>query len=495
MSTAVPRQAAGDSDPRQKSLPRWAQIRATTANKPPPPSFWAAAATIVSSATFCMAAVTFATEGFILASWIAIALAAILSLTYLVRAWRAEQQSRLAVAQRQRQYQDVYDRAGISIWREDWSTVGQRILELRHAGVDDVPGWFAARPDEARALHASVLITDVNRTSVEIMGARDKSALTGSLARVLPGSAFTFGRWLAALTAGEDVYAAESRITRLDGTPLDCFVTAALPTDLDGFRDIVVSVIDIGSYKQDQARLAEAEAEIARAQRIATVGALTASIAHEVNSPLAAIASNAAACIRWLDRNEPEIAEAQDAARAVLVEAERARGVIDGTRRFLSRSPRRATKVQIASLIAEAVRMTEREAQLHAVGLCVQVEEDLPPVMVDTLQVQQILMNLMMNGIQAMDQASHPRALNISAERRDSHVLISVADSGRGLQAQELDQIFEPFYSSRDGGMGMGLAISRSCCEAQGGQLWVESVPEAGSTFYFTLPIAPPEAA
>jgi len=478
-------------DPGQVAeLPRWARPQ-----PPPPPlpgraSLWPVLSLGGSAAALIVAGLAANTRHFVFAGQAMVVAALAIAVFFLLRAREAEIKALIGEREADRRRADVYDRAGISIWREDWSAVGRRILELRTLGVTDIPRWFEGRPDEKQALHASVRITDVNHYTLALMGAAEKTQLLGSLAKVLPGSLNTFSHWLGHLDRGDEVYVSESHIQRLDGTPLDCLVTAALPANIEAFSDIVVSIIDISEYKQDQGRLAEAQAEVARAQRIATMGALTASIAHEVNSPLAAITSNAGACLRWLRRPTPNILEAEDAARSVIADAERAQAVIERTRNFLARSPRASARLDLPDLARDSAKLIEREAQKHGVRLHLDLPADLPVVRGDPIQVQQVLLNLMLNAIQAMADARGGGVLRVDAAVQDDHVSLTVSDTGPGIAADELERVFQPFYSTKDHGMGMGLAISRGCIEAHGGVMWMSSEPGGGARAHFTLPLS-----
>lgn len=394
---------------------------------------------------------------------------------------------RRAVANAQERFADMYERSGISIWREDWSAVGAAIAELKAAGVADIPAWFAARPDETRALHAMVRITSVNAKSVELMGAASEQDLLGSLADILPGSAAAFHRWLAALSAGDTSFVGESTIQRLDGSSFDCLVTAPLPQGAERLTEVIVSIVEITKYKRDRANLMQVRDEIARTQRIATVGALTASIAHEVNSPLAAIATNASACVRWLDREEPDLAEAKIAAAAVIEDAHRAKAVIDRTRSYLQKAARITERRDVRSLIRAALQIVENEAHAHEVSLGLALDEGLGSISCEPVQLQQAMINLMLNAIQAM-KGSPVRQLTIRAGRNPSHVAILIEDTGPGIGDDALNRIFEPFYSTKEGGMGMGLSICRTIVEAHGGTLSVASSRGEGTRFTISLP-------
>ena len=406
---------------------------------------------------------------------------------FFVRAWHLGLRTRRDLADTRRRSQDLFDRAGISIWREDWSPVAEAIRALRTQGVEDVVGWFRDHPDEARATHARVLVTDVNRHGCHLMRAENPADLCGSLPKVLPGSFASFQRWLTAFCSGDRIYAGENRIRRLDGEPFDCFVTAAIPSDLADYREIMVSTLDVTDYKRDSEKLAEAREELARAQRIVAVGALAATIAHEVNSPLAAVSFNASACLRWLGQDPPVIDEAREAAQAALTDIERAQAVISHTRSYFTHAESRSVDTDLRRLIGDTVGLIEREAARHDVELSTQLTCNMM-ARCDPVQVQQALVNLCLNAIQAMKSSVGRRLLRIEGRRKNRDVAIVIEDTGPGIAPEMLTQIFDPFYSTKEGGMGMGLAVSRTCIEAQGGWITVDTEIGTGTRFEIILP-------
>ena len=396
-----------------------------------------------------------------------------------LRLHRAEQRARA-----------IFDRAGISLWEEDWSPVATAILALKRAGIHDMQAHFTEHPEQARALRRQVTIRDVNAFTVQMMGARGRGDFIGPLDRILPDTDQTFVQWLVALAAGAPVFRSEAHITRPDGTVIDTLFAAELPSDLEGFRHIIVTSIDITDYKASHARLVAAETELARASRVITVGTLTASLAHEVNSPLSAIVLNAEACLRWLRRPTPDLAEAEAAIAHVVQDATRARDVVARTRAFLSNAPRQRRPIDLAETARDAVMVVERE--LRGLGTSVHFDADagLPPVPADPVQIQQVLVNLLLNGAQAMAEVQGPRDLTIRLRHGGGVVRVEVQDRGRGIPPAMMERLFMPFQTMRPGGMGMGLAICRNCVESHGGRLWAQSLPGQGTTFHVTLPVA-----
>jgi signal transduction histidine kinase len=219
------------------------------------------------------------------------------------------------------------------------------------------------------------------------------------------------------------------------------------------------------------------------------MGELAASIAHEVNQPLSAIVNNGSACLRWLASEEPHVDEARDAARRIVRDGNRAGEVITRIRALLRKTDTGKTRLDINQTIREVVTLTRNEATGKGVAIRMELTAGLPSVLGDRVQLQQVILNLIMNGIEAMTSVTgRPRELLISSRQYESDkALITVRDSGVGLDGQDLERIFDAFYTTKSQGLGMGLAISRSIVEDHGGRLWVVPNEGPGATFQFTL--------
>ena len=244
--------------------------------------------------------------------------------------------------------------------------------------------------------------------------------------------------------------------------------------------------------KRTEEALQGARAELARVARITTIGELTASIAHEVNQPLAAVVANADACVAWLSHQDPNLVEARAAAERATQGATRASEVIVRIRSLINKATPQKSPLQINEIIGETVALAEGQASRNGVSIATELAPDLPPVLGDSIQLQQVILNLLMNGIEAMTNVTdRPRRLVIrSCMAAAGQVEVSVQDSGVGVSPESMPRLFEPFFTTRSKGMGMGLSISRSIIEAHGGKLWAESTPGQGATFQFTLPSA-----
>jgi C4-dicarboxylate-specific signal transduction histidine kinase len=249
-------------------------------------------------------------------------------------------------------------------------------------------------------------------------------------------------------------------------------------------------VLDLTERKQAEQALRQAQAQLTHLARVMTIGELTASIAHEINQPLAALATNSGAGLRWLAREPPDLDEARACFQRMLRDSHRAGDVITRIRSLIKKSPPVKTSLDLNDAIHEVLSLIAPEARRHAVLVQPDLADRLPPVRGDRVQLQQVILNLAMNGIDAMkDVADRPRALWIRSHSHEvGTVLVAVQDTGIGLDAKNHERVFEAFYTTKAEGMGMGLSISRAIIAAHGGQLWPSANAEHGATFQFTLP-------
>jgi len=242
--------------------------------------------------------------------------------------------------------------------------------------------------------------------------------------------------------------------------------------------------------KHAEEALHQAQADLARVSRVTTMGELTASLAHEVNQPIAAAVTNANTCLRWLTREHPDIEEARAAAMRIVKDGTRAAEIIKRTRLLFKKGTPQRELVDVSEVIREMIVLLRGEATRHNILVGTELAADLPQVMGDRVQLQQVLMNLVLNGIDAMKDMDGARELAIKSQRAENgQLLVSVIDTGMGLPQQQADQIFNAFFTLKPQGTGMGLSISRSIVESHGGRLWAADNSPRGASFYFTLPI------
>jgi PAS domain S-box-containing protein len=255
--------------------------------------------------------------------------------------------------------------------------------------------------------------------------------------------------------------------------------------------EYVGTSIDVTERKradEERERLRQVQADLAHLSRVTTMGELTASLAHEIRQPISAAITNAKTCLRWLGRDEPDLAEASEAASRIVKDATRAAEIISRISLLFKKGALQRELVDVNEVIREMIVLLRSEANRYSISIRIELAEDLPTVMADRVQLQQVFMNLMLNGIDAMKGMTGEGELTIKSEADDGQVLVSVSDTGVGLPPEQAEQIFKAFFTTKDQGTGMGLAISRSIIESHGGHLWATGASGRGATFQFSLP-------
>jgi C4-dicarboxylate-specific signal transduction histidine kinase len=256
-------------------------------------------------------------------------------------------------------------------------------------------------------------------------------------------------------------------------------------------RSAAQATIALESTRRER-QFRETQMELAHANRVATMGQLTASIAHEVRQPIAATVNNAQAALHWLSSQPPDLEEARQALGRIVRDASRASEVIGSVHALVGKAPPQKDALAISEAILEVIGLLHGEALKHRVTVQVQLADGVPPVHGDRVALQQVVLNLIMNAIEAMSSVGiGPRELLVSSEQATSgEVLIAVRDTGPGLDAAQLERLFEAFHTTKPGGLGLGLSICRSIVEAHGGRLWATAWEPQGALFQFTIPAA-----
>jgi PAS domain S-box-containing protein len=280
------------------------------------------------------------------------------------------------------------------------------------------------------------------------------------------------------------------RLLMPDGAVKHVHATAHAVTDASGGVEFVGAVTDVTARKQAEVELHEAQTHLAHVTRVTALGEMAASIAHEVNQPLAAVVTNAAACLRWLDREPANLKEARGTLRSIINDGNRAGEVIQRVRALVNKTTDRKA-LHINEVVNEVMSLVQHELSSHRVAPRLELAPALPPVLADRIQLQQVILNLVVNGIEAMQQVKdRPRELVIRTRQDEARqVLVAVSDCGVGVAAEDADRLFDAFFTTKSNGMGMGLSICRSIVDAHGGRLSASGNTGPGATFQFTLPL------
>jgi len=394
----------------------------------------------------------------------------------------------LALVQSERRYRRMFDASRIGVVEEDWTGIRAALKSL-DLGQTSLTDYLARNPDFVRHARPLAKITDVNPALQKMVGADSSADFIGSVDKFLGESDRTFRGGLVAFAEGEPFYEGETELVSLDGRRVPVLFTITFPAEGDSDCNVLVFVIDITERRQAQDVLLAAQAELAHAARVATMGELTASIAHEVNQPLAAILSSGEAGLRWLRRDMPDLGEVETALGRIVDQGRRASQIVTRIRAFLKKKLAQQDVLEIAEIIEEAALLVDRELSKENITLSIETEPELPVIQGDRIQLQQVLVNLMVNAGQALSEHDGPRTVTVFAGHSGNGSLaVTVKDTGPGIAPEDLPRLFEPFFTTKHGGMGMGLAICRTTVEAHGGQLSVVSSPGSGATFRLTLP-------
>jgi PAS domain S-box-containing protein len=309
------------------------------------------------------------------------------------------------------------------------------------------------------------------------------------LQRVHPDDREFVQRQLERALQGEQRFDYEYRLRTPDGAIKHIHVRAHRQTYEAAKEELVGALMDVTATKQAQEALQTAQTALAHVTRVTMLGEMTTSIAHEVNQPLGAIVTNAGASVRWLDRQPPDIEEARAAIGQIVNDAHRANQVIRRIRGFSKKVDPEMSRLDINDVVEEGVMLLRQEALRHGVTIRLQLESGLLPVRGDKIQLQQVMLNLLVNGMEAMATVrDRARVLIVRTQSHEADgVLVAIEDAGVGIKPENTDRLFSAFYTTKPDGLGMGLSIVRSIIEAHGGRVWASPNAGPGVTFQFTL--------
>lgn len=369
----------------------------------------------------------------------------------------------------------------------------QKLYEDLRRGEQELRGLINTVPAHVWRASPDGSIDFVNEQLLDFVGLRPEKMLGCNWESIIhpEDHAKFIADWRSAVKDGR-LMESEVRVRRADGQYCWIFIRSVPLRDEDGnVAKRYGSGIDITDLKraaEERERLRQLQAELAHINRVTTMGELAASIAHEIKQPIAAAVSNAEACLQWLARTEPDLAEVREAAQEMVKEARRAADIMTRVRSLFKKEEITREVLDLNEAITETASLVRDEAHQRLISVETDLDAELPRISADRVQLQQVLMNLTLNGMEAMKDTTG--ALVIKSQRdKEGRPMISVSDAGMGLPNGDTDRIFDPFFTTKPQGTGMGLAISRSIVESHGGRLWATRNSGPGTTFYFTLPI------
>lgn len=372
----------------------------------------------------------------------------------------------------------------------DASHMGKIYAGLRNSGVQDFGLYLDEHPELVELAAETVTVTDVNRRAVEMFGGQSALDLIRPVGNLFLANRTTLRNVMIGRSSGQPSHSEQTKVQTLDGRILDVQLSVTYPIPPGELDVTIFSIEDVTARVQMEAQLRELQADFTHACRISTLGELTTSIAHEVNQPLAAILTNAETSLRWLARDEPNLAKVKELTTRVAASAHRANDIVQRIRGMAAKHQPERTMLDLNQVVKESMLFLRHEIESRSIGITTLFAKALPRVTGDRIQLQQVIVNLLMNSIQALEAARHPECAIILATNRDADGLLcfSIRDTGPGISAANLERVFEGFFTTKESGLGIGLGICQSIIMAHGGRIVADNHPLGGAEFRFSLP-------
>ncbi len=393
------------------------------------------------------------------------------------------------LARSERRYRSAFEQSHVAMLELDITGVAEALADARVAGNGDGTGYLMAHPEEFDRCVGALRMLDANRAAVQLFGARDREALLARKGRLMRSRTREDIDRYYALVERRETIEAEAELPVMDGRVVKVLFGVSQIAAPDGRCHALVGMVDVTARDRAQELLLAAQEELARANRAATLGALSASIAHELNQPIGAVMMDAQTAARWLERDPPDLGSAKRALARVAGNAERASGILRRTREQLVKGRRAVAPLDLGEVVRSAVALVDRELKGGRTQAEVRVAPGLPPVEADRIELQQVILNLVVNAVQAMcDTPVGERVVTIDVAGGERGVTVEIEDRGSGIDPEHINRLFDAFFTTKPGGMGIGLQICRATIESFGGTLDVRNNETAGATFSFTLP-------
>lgn len=389
----------------------------------------------------------------------------------------------------ERRYTQLFNANPTANIEIDCSRLDALFDQWRAEHVTDLRSHIDAHPALVQTALAACRVVCTNARFASLTRANILDDPGVGYQRLWDRSPHVFRRVLEAKYERAERFESQALLSRVDGTPIHCLVSCSFRSIESRPGIMLVNLVDVSDRVTTEERLAQTQAELAHAGRIATLGELAASIAHEVSQPLAAITIDSLAALRWLALPEPDHDELRAIAERAVSQAQRAADVLSRIKKMVRREQAALGPVDLSKVVSDALAVVRDELRRNRVTAETTTSPDLPHVHADHIQIQQVVMNLMLNASQAMGLTSSMRRLRVSAEADETHVRLLVDDTGPGISPDDLDRLFESFFTTKEHGMGMGLPICRTIVNAHGGEICVDAAPAGWATrFMVRLP-------
>lgn len=377
------------------------------------------------------------------------------------------------------------------LWYVDARAAGDVFERLRAEGLTDVATYLDAHPDLVELAKDAVLVTEVNRAAVSLFRAHDTSELIRPVRYLFAATPDMAKRVMTAHFEGRRNYVEQAKMATFDGEVRDVIFSVTYPAPPEDLDTTFITIEDITERLETEAQLRRLQADFAHAARVSMLGELSASIAHEVKQPLAAIVTNAETSLRWLARDEPNLTKVRELTTRIAAGAQRASDIIQRVRGMMAKQEPQHLPLALAEVIDEALQFVRHDLEAHRITL-LRADVGAPPaVMGDRVQLQQVLVNLLLNSIQAIAAAdTQDRRIELRIDVEAADLVLSIRDTGPGIAAENLHRVFDGFFTTKDAGMGIGLAICQSIVTEHGGRITAANHVAGGAVFQVVLPAA-----
>jgi C4-dicarboxylate-specific signal transduction histidine kinase len=376
------------------------------------------------------------------------------------------------------------------LWYVDARGAGEVFERLRAEGVTDIAAYLDAHPELVEIAQDIVLVTEINRAAVALFGADTATDLIRPVRYLYAATPEMAKRVMVAHFEGRRNYVEQAKMATFDGQVRDVVFSVTYPAPPEHLDTTFITIEDITERLRTEAQLRRLQADFAHAARVSMLGELATSIAHEVKQPLAAIVTNAETSLRWLAREEPNVAKASELTARIAASAQRANDIIQRVRNMAVKQEPERVALDLAEVVDEALHFVRHDLDARGVTL-LRADAEQPPLVVgDRVQLQQVVVNLLVNSIQAIaevDPQERRIALEIEVNTADA-VMLSIHDTGPGVAEPDLDSVFDGFFTTKDTGMGIGLSICQSIIVEHGGRIGVTNHPAGGAIFRVMLP-------
>ncbi|MDL2398793.1 PAS domain-containing sensor histidine kinase [Rhizobium mayense] len=387
-------------------------------------------------------------------------------------------------------YRKLIHRLPTALLQVDSGRMGKVLEELKAEGVKDLDRYLDDHPELITFANEVVRVVDANQKAVALFNGTVPADFIRPVGFLYAAAPETTRRLLVARYEGRRSYSEIMKIRTFDGQTLDVRLSVTFPASPERLDVTLIGLEDITERLRTERRLRQLETDFTHAARISILGELATSIAHEVNQPLSAIVTNGETSLRWLSRDDPNLVKVGELTTRVVSSARRASDIVKRIRGMAAKQEPERLPLDLNEVVDEALVFVRHDIEARSIHLSVRLAADLPTVLGDRIQLQQVIVNLLVNSIQAIEQGSGSlRRIDLSTSSEDGDtVVFSIHDSGCGIAAGDLDRIFDCFFTTKDGGVGIGLAVCQSIVMAHGGSIRVSNHPDGGAQFQFSLP-------